>query len=465
MRDLLGLVGAFALPWLAGTLAIALVRRRSPARDWTTGMGYGWFAGVLLMVIELRALDLIGVRWTLLSVSLPMLLMAIALFVAIRKWPPSPALPLAGAELRTLATPMRVLYWVCLALIAIRVGNLALEIVLRPLLPWDAWSHWSTKARVWYEFGRLAPFVSSEAWFAATDPMRFVDMHPEYPATVPLLQVWANLWLGRWDESLMNAPWLATMVALGMAFFGQLRRAGLDAAKALLATYLLLSLPFLDIHVALAGTADIFVAAVYGLAAIALWQWVLERDRADLAIAAMMAVLCVTIKVEGVLWIATLIPPIVVTLHRRIGIALVATVGVAAALYLAFGPEALPLFGYVLRTRFNNVSLPLAQHLFVMDNWHLYWYGAIAIVVLCRRRLFRADMLPLTFNVLAAFGLVIVVYFFSSAAGGVDDESLVNRLPLQMIVALTFYLALLLERAPGPREASQTQPKAADAYT
>jgi pimeloyl-ACP methyl ester carboxylesterase len=30
---------------------------------------------------------------------------------------------------------MRVLYWACLALIAIRVGNLALEIALRPLLP------------------------------------------------------------------------------------------------------------------------------------------------------------------------------------------------------------------------------------------------------------------------------------------------------------------------------------------
>jgi hypothetical protein len=100
----------------------------------------------------------------------------------------------------------------------------------------------------------------------------------------------------------------------------------------------------------------------------------------------------------------------------------------------------------VLRTEFTDVSLPLAQHLFIMDNWHLLWYGAIAVIVLRHRRLLQPDMAPMTVTMLGAVGFIAVVYYFSSASGGVDNESLVNRLPLHMVPALVFYLLLLLCR-------------------
>ncbi len=31
------------------------------------------------------------------------------------------------------------------------------RVATRPLFPWDAWTQWATKARVWYELGRIAP--------------------------------------------------------------------------------------------------------------------------------------------------------------------------------------------------------------------------------------------------------------------------------------------------------------------
>jgi hypothetical protein len=296
--------------------------------------------------------------------------------------------------------------------------------------------------------------------------MRFIDMHPGYPATVPLLQVWTNLWLGRWDESLMNAPWIGLLVSLALAFHAQLRRAGASIPRAMLFTYLLVSLPFLDIHVALAGIADIFIGASYGLAAIALWQWFRMRERFDLALAASMAIVCASIKVEGILWALTLLPAVVVALHRRIGLTLVATLAVTALAYLAFGPAQLTLFGYVLRTSLTNVTLPFAQHLFVMDNWHLLWYATVAVVALRRRQLLRPDLAPMTITMLGAFCFVFVVYFMSNAAGGVDDESLVNRMPLHLTPALVFYLALLLQDAPPARAArsvSQIQANANEA--
>src|SRR4029077_8751279 len=183
---------------------------------------------------------------------------------------------------------LRVLLWICTALIAIRLAGLAVEDALRPLLPWDAWAQWATKAIVWYRYGRMLPFVSPDEWLATDDPMRFMDTHSGYPATVPLLQVWTALCLGRWDESLINAPWPAMALALGLAFYAQVRRLGAGPAAAVLCTYLLLSLPFLDIHVALAGCADLFMAVAYGLATMALWHWARARNRADAALVLIM---------------------------------------------------------------------------------------------------------------------------------------------------------------------------------
>jgi hypothetical protein len=40
--------------------------------------------------------------------------------------------------------------------------------------------------------------------------------------------------------------------------------------------------------------------------------------------------------------------------------------------------------------------------------------------------------------------LVAVVFYLTDASGGVDDETLVNRLPLHMVPALLFYVLLLL---------------------
>ena len=78
----------------------------------------------------------------------------------------------------------------------------------------------------------------------------------------------------------------------------------------------------------------------------------------------------------------------------------------------------------------------------------------IAVVAWRRRLLLREDFAPMTVTMVGACAFVIVVFFFSSAYGGVDDESLVNRLPLHMVPALAFYLSLLVLRATTVMEAT-----------
>lgn len=460
MHDLIALAVSVALPWVAGTCCALALQRGPGRRDFTLAAGYGYLLGALATTLAMRALDAISVRWTVPLIALQLVALA-ALAGGIGRLRPALSLSARWREsvhgITGLPPPQRALFWICLALIVVRLGGLGLELGWRPLLPWDAWAQWATKARVWYEYRALAAFVDPSQWLASGGAMQFVDAHSEYPATVPLLQVWSALNLGRWDESLINAPWLAVVSALGIAFYAQLRRTGIGVAPAMLITYLLLSLPFIDLHVAVAGYVDIFIAAAYGMAAMSLWQWVRTRERADALLALIGALGCIMIKKEGIVWALTLLPPVLVAIDRRRGLCVTAALAAAVLLYLLFGPAELKLLGYTLRTNFTNVSPPVLEHFFQMDNWHLLWYLTLAMLALRWRALFSAGMAPMTVTMAGAFAFVGIVFFYSTAGGGVADETLVNRLPLHLVPALAFYLALLWRESPRPAAAAAAE--------
>ena len=79
------------------------------------------------------------------------------------------------------------------AWLALRFVLLLVEATLRPLYPWDAWTQWATKARVWYALKSMAPFVGASEWLAAPTGSLYFDAAPHYPATVPLTQVWSAI--------------------------------------------------------------------------------------------------------------------------------------------------------------------------------------------------------------------------------------------------------------------------------
>jgi hypothetical protein len=184
------------------------------------------------------------------------------------------------------------------------------------------------------------------------------------------------------------------------------------------------------------------------MATMALWQWVRTRGRADALLAVLCALAFIAIKKEGVVWALTLLPPVLVAIKRRIGLGAVAFLGTVMLAYLLYGPAEIRVLGYTLRTEFSNVWRPLSEHFFEMDNWHLLWYLALVVIALRWRALFSTAMAPMTVTILGALAFVFVVFFYSNAAWGVADETLVNRLPLHMVPALAFYLALLWRQMP-----------------
>ncbi|MEZ5594572.1 MAG: hypothetical protein R3F53_29355 [Gammaproteobacteria bacterium] len=78
----------------------------------------------------------------------------------------------------------------------------------------------------------------------------------------------------------------------------------------------MLSLPLLNTHVALAGYADLWLTACYGLAALSLLQWCRSGDYRQLGLGLLLGVCLPLIKVDGTVWALGLL---VLVLVRALG--------------------------------------------------------------------------------------------------------------------------------------------------
>jgi hypothetical protein len=472
--EYLALASGLALPWLLGiALLLALDWPRSSADvgdgDRAAGsgalrLGYGYFIGALALTLWMRALSAAGVGFGRVSIGAPLLLVvAVLYFWAARRNRISveAVRNATSALLRPLLSRWQQWAWMLLlAWLGLRFASIAAEIVWRPLYPWDAWVQWATKARVWYELGHIVPFVRADVWLADASGAYF-DASPNEPSTVPLLQVWNCVALGRWDDSAMNWPWLCMLVALTLAVYGTLRSAGLSLLGALIGAYLVASLPLLDVHAALAGDADLMLAGVYTLAALALHRWMLRRDARDAALALLLALACPLVKISGMVWALTLVPGVIVAIFPRRGLKLVASgFGAAVLVLLVFARSEPALLGYSLHLDYQPPWRSLAEAYLFFGNWHLLWYAVIALAIFGARRLVRPPLAPLATVVASGLGVLFIAFAFTNATA-VAEFGTANRATLQLAPLLTCLCVLLWRElttpgvAPTPLAAQQ----------
>lgn len=394
----------------------------------------------------MRLLDALGIHLSFFSIGLALLLLTLAGAWLGRKEPWRIRRP--GANWHSLAGWRKIVYAIVLAAIVIRLAGLGLEIMWRPLFPWDAWSQWATKARVWYELGHLATFVPADIWLSGEVAGAYTDAAPYYPPAIPLIQVWMSYSLGRWNDTLMNLPWLLCAVALGLAFYGQARQWQTSPLFALMFTYFLLSLPILDVHVALAGYADLFMGAFYGLAAMAFFHWTRKRDFWQGAMALLFGLGCILIKQPGIAWTLTFLPALLTVFMPRaglVGISVLAVTGVAT--FFVLGEKDFHLFGYHVHLRFAADWHPFWQNMMVMDNWHLFWYLVVAALVLSFPRLLAPSFRGMTALLLSSASFLAVVFFFTHAQAWAEDYTTINRALLHMVPMLLFYVMVLFQEA------------------
>jgi hypothetical protein len=357
-----------------------------------------------------------------------------------------------------------------LLLVAVRYYLIANELLLRPLFPWDAWMNWVPEPVTWFfHGGKLVPFVAPEQWLeAGGEPLVYTHgagMAWKNPDTVPLIQLWAMMGLGTSDHPLIYLSWLFVALAMGSALYGHLRLSGVGIPGAVLACYALLSLPLVNVHVALAGYADIWLAAAFGGAVMALYEWGERRDRGYAVIALLLAVLCTLLKVPGLvlggillvlLGISTLrlgrgpfvwslgLAGLVVLYALLVGIDI--PFGDLGRIKFGAGEIALPYLGrYDLA--YHPIHRELASTLFTMWNWNLLWYVFFAagslLFYLRRTGLFPSlDLAALYLALLFIFSTYLLTYHYQFA----QDLTQINRALIYTMPVIVFSLAIRVYR-------------------
>jgi hypothetical protein len=450
--DILALVGGFAVPWVLGAALLqAIPRATSPgggpgALAWT--IGCGWFAGTFLLTLWMRALSAAGVPFGVVAVGAPLAALAAASSWLVWRRDPGALSRSARAALRALAgtdlTGAPRLAWHALqGWLVLRFALLLGEVLVRPLYPWDAWSHWATKARVWFELKSIVPFVATNEWFAAAGSA-YTDSNPHYPGTVPLLQAWGATLLGRWDDALVNLPWWLTGVAFALAIYGFLAQRGFDPLRSLVGAWLVVSLPIFDAHIALAGYADLSLAACLALTVLSGWRWSERRGRDDAALALLLAVACVLIKNPGKVWVLTLLPGAVVALAPRFGLRIaLACLAAGIAVIVVLARLDVVLLGYSLHLEFDLPWRGLVDAWLLYANWHLLWFGVVAAAVVGWRELLTRELAPLTLVIAAGLLFLFFGFAFTNARLWVEDQSTVNRATLHLAPLLVVWALLV----------------------
>ncbi len=451
--ETLRLVLGLLLPWALGIALVAAIRDRSRAIAmpgeiaWITGAGY--LVGAFALTLWMRALSIAGIRFGVVPIGLPLVALIVALaWIASRR---ERAADIAVATLDALRALVRspgldgasrVLWISGIVWLAIRFLLLALEVTWQPLYPWDAWIQWATKARVWYELGYLAPFARMPEWFQANGAFYF-DASPEYPPTAPLLQAWTCYALGRWDDALMNWPWWQFALALALATYGSLRRLDVGAGGSLAGAFMIASLPLANVHVALAGYADLPLAAFYAVGVLAFLHWHRSRRAADAIVSLFLLAACTQTKNPGILWVLTVAPAALVALLPKHGLKVAAAVFGGALLLLAVLAQTHPvIFNYQLHVDYAPAWSALGESYFLLGNWHLLWYGAIAAALLAWRGLLTPTLAPLTVVIAAGTLFLFFVFGFTTARAWVTEQTTVNRATLHFAPLVAIFIVL-----------------------
>ena len=465
MIEVLRVILCLVLPAITGALLISCCWRGSGWHYRFALIGMAFQVGMVGVICGYVLLDRSGVGlsfgWNL---TLQLGLAAMLACVAAWRWRQSNS----GTELHSfpvsgwgeLSPGLRLVVIAVVAWLVLRLLGILLEVLVRPLYPWDAWYAYGMQAKAWFYYPELGAIKNGWPWFASIDPALTAG-GTRHPPGIGLMQLWMLQSFGRYDDALMNLPWPLAMASIGLALFGILRIIGVGLLFSLGAVTVLMTLPVVNTQAVLAGYGDLWIG-LYLL--LALSGFVLARRHGYgcygitlVGIAGMLS-----IKETAWLWAPVLAAGILASYVRLRWLFLTGLIGVAgfiAFLWWRDEPMRVSTLGrlgfadgdWVFPSKIGlqvsqEVTMwpALLQHLFVYDNWHLFWYlvPIFSIMALWYARMDRA-LLSVVITALGGLAVLIGFFAFSSMGEAVISGTSVNRLLLHLVPAFVLMAAMV----------------------
>ena len=365
-------------------VGLAAARWIDPAMAWRRMLGTAYLLGSGICAFVLLGMSLLGIRWTAVSFSVALCVVAAVLWIPLLRRMGSFAVYAAQDDRRALFIDAATV------LLIVAHGAYALKVGPRE---WDFWAIWGLKAKVSYLHGGF-----DWAYLAHPD---HAFSHPDYPPLLPLNFVQIALMDGAWNDAaygLLSTFFAAVLLLMVRDFFAEeFPRADLAAA----ATLAVASCSF-----SRAGLADAPLIA-YGTAGLLLIR------RGSVRAGAVILGLAAFTKNEGLALIAAAAIALLLTPKRKAVLQLWPAALVAAPWLLVRATHTLPSYlasGNVTEratnvfARIPELARALADH---PPSTPLLWIAIAVALIACARELHHERFL-LT-------ALVIQLFFYLGA--------------------------------------------------
>ena len=279
IADAAQLLAANALLLLAGVGVLRLAGWRGSERS-PAGLGLAYLAGVAAVGVLAQLLLLAGRP----LVRTEIVALCGALFVAglvtrlpakHEKRPRTDVFTLVGA-----------------ALVAVFFVVLAVNLWSQPLFGWDAWQHWTPKAR---------SFVLLDGLQA--DLFAVAPWNPDYPVLLPALEAIDFRFMG-FNTRILHLQFGLLLAGFVLSFV-RLARPAVPTALLWPSLVAIVWAPALAIQTA-SAYADVPLAIFFALAGMFAWRWLADGDRRDLVLLALFSAAALATKMEGLVYIGAL---------------------------------------------------------------------------------------------------------------------------------------------------------------
>ena len=280
--SLAGLLAANLLFLVIGAELLPLLRIARTRAELRTRLALGYIVGVAAVGILAAHLALVDV---------PIGLVELVVLVVVLAWP-------AWRRVRALPEgvrrPARVGALGILTFVAalVLLGHAARAFEVRPLVEWDGWAIWGTRARALYDFGGAQHSVFTTAPYG---PL-------QHPLWLPALESIGFRAMGAYDGTLIHVQLALLAIGFGAALWTLLT----ERVPALFAGASVLAIAAADSVLRQLGgnLADIPLAFLVALAVVALALWIRESDLTLLPFAALFLGAATLTKPEGLLFAA-----------------------------------------------------------------------------------------------------------------------------------------------------------------
>ena len=238
-----------------------------------------------------------------------------------------------------------------LALIAIHFILTLTANFTQSFFPWDAFTTWIYRSKLWVLNDEVLHLSGAGDWFASSGESGYALHASSYPETASLYPAFVSSLSGSWNPIIAAVPWSVIFIAICLTAHGIFKSSGLNNRQAIIGTYLLASLPLLNIHAALAGYADLWIVALSGNGLCLLLIWHLIKKPEYLSMGIILLLAGTQIKHEGWVWLVTGLTFLISIQFRLkfflVGVAFIFCVSACAWLFdtLSFDFGALGIWG------------------------------------------------------------------------------------------------------------------------